>query len=181
MSRFVGVSKLITTATRNKTCLLSNQKLATCYVGFSSKRLSSTNQVPTELAPTEVANKVTEVVDPPFVELGLADGWMPYSFVESLFETLHTYTGLPWWATIAIGTLTMRAVTFPIFVNSRKYATRMSNHGAKTSVSLLLILCTNFFFITKQFHSGLSYIVNLIKLVLCISKLYMLKFNINLV
>jgi len=133
MSRFVGVSKLITTATRNKTCLLSNQKLATCYVGFSSKRLASTNQVPTELAPTEVANKVTEVVDPPFVELGLADGWMPYSFVESLFETLHTYTGLPWWATIAIGTLTMRAVTFPIFVNSRKYATRMSNHGAKTS------------------------------------------------
>ena len=131
MSRFIGASRLVRATLNSNQALLSNQKPASCIL--HSIRFSSTED---KLPVAEITDKVSSVVDPPFVELGLADGWMPYNFVEGLFETLHTTTGLPWWATITLATVAMRTVTFPIFVNSRKYTTRMSNHGSKTSVSL---------------------------------------------
>ena len=134
MSRFIGASRLVRATLKSNQALLSNHKPATTFL--HPIRFSSTENADSSLPVAEITEQVPVVVDPPFVELGLADGWMPYNFVEGLFETMHLTTGLPWWATITLATVAMRAITFPIFVNSRKYTTRMSNHGSKTSVSL---------------------------------------------
>jgi len=66
-------------------------------------------------------------VDPSFIELGLASGHWPHHYLQSLLELVNTGTELPWFATIALGTLIFRVVTLPIFIKQRKYAVVQAN------------------------------------------------------
>lgn len=51
--------------------------------------------------------------------IGLAKSWWwPPDLIQHVLEIVHVYTGLPWWATIALTTLSVRAVLFPIYVKS---------------------------------------------------------------
>jgi len=84
--------------------------------------------------PVEVIEAVSQVVvDPPFAELGLGTGWMPYNLIELGFEKLHLALDLPWWGTITVGAIIVRTLTLPLFINSKKYNIRMSNESATTS------------------------------------------------
>ncbi|KAI5956033.1 hypothetical protein KGF57_003519 [Candida theae] len=58
--------------------------------------------------------------------IGLAQGWGPTSIIEKLLEFTHVYTGLPWWGTIAVLTVAIRVVLFPLYVKASSNATRMS-------------------------------------------------------
>lgn len=42
--------------------------------------------------------------------MGLDFGWGPTAFTQSLLESIYIYTGLPWWATISLTALLIRAV-----------------------------------------------------------------------
>uniref|UniRef100_H2Y4N8 Membrane insertase YidC/Oxa/ALB C-terminal domain-containing protein n=1 Tax=Ciona savignyi TaxID=51511 RepID=H2Y4N8_CIOSA len=66
------------------------------------------------------------VVDPPFVEIGLAAGYWPWHFIQSGLETFYIATGCPWWLTIIMGTMSLRLLTFPIFVHTRKFGIKSS-------------------------------------------------------
>jgi len=66
-------------------------------------------------------------VDPSFIELGLASGHWPHHYLQSLLELVNTGTELPWFATIALGTLIFRVITLPIFIKQRKYAVVQAN------------------------------------------------------
>lgn len=51
--------------------------------------------------------------------IGLAKSWWwPPDLVQHLLEVVHVSTGLPWWATIAVVTISVRALLFPIYVKS---------------------------------------------------------------
>ena len=43
-------------------------------------------------------------------ELGLDYGWGPTAFMETLLEHVHVYLGTPWWASIVISVLIVRAL-----------------------------------------------------------------------
>ncbi|CAK9442168.1 uncharacterized protein LODBEIA_P59110 [Lodderomyces beijingensis] len=58
--------------------------------------------------------------------IGLGQGWGPTSIIENLLEMCHVYTGLPWWGTIAVVTVAVRVVLFPLYVKASSNATRMS-------------------------------------------------------
>ena len=45
-------------------------------------------------------------------ELGLDYGWGPTALMETLLEHVHIYLGTPWWASIGISVLVVRAVLF---------------------------------------------------------------------
>ncbi|GME67602.1 unnamed protein product [[Candida] boidinii] len=50
--------------------------------------------------------------------VGLAQGWWPSDIMQTIFEYVHVFSGLPWWATIVVTTLGVRLALFPLFVKS---------------------------------------------------------------
>ncbi|KAF7395698.1 hypothetical protein HZH68_009748 [Vespula germanica] len=60
-----------------------------------------------------------------FESLGLG-GYSPVGIVQTCMEWLHISYNLPWWTTIAIGTLAVRIFMFPLVINSQRYSAKMS-------------------------------------------------------
>lgn len=63
-----------------------------------------------------------------FQSLGLAQSWWwPPDFFQHIFELMHVYSGLPWWASIMAVTIAMRTLLFPLYLKA-------SDHSAKMTV-----------------------------------------------
>ncbi|XP_030831141.1 mitochondrial inner membrane protein OXA1L isoform X2 [Strongylocentrotus purpuratus] len=77
-----------------------------------------------------IASTAQDILQPvgevPFTELGLA-GYTPIGFLQSGLEMLHVSAGLPWWASIVVGTLIVRACVFPLMLKNMKYTIRLNN------------------------------------------------------
>ncbi|GMM45448.1 membrane insertase [Pichia kluyveri] len=50
--------------------------------------------------------------------VGLVDGWWPSDIIQQILEYVHVFSGLPWWATIAVTTVGCRMLLFPLFMKS---------------------------------------------------------------
>lgn len=50
--------------------------------------------------------------------VGLVDGWWPSDIIQQVLEYVHVFSGLPWWATIAVTTVGFRVFLFPLFMKS---------------------------------------------------------------
>ncbi|XP_039274728.2 uncharacterized protein LOC120348624 [Styela clava] len=87
---------------------------------------SVTSTVTADPGVTEVITGA--IIDPPFIELGLASSWFPNHLVHQLLEFVHTSTDLQWWSTIIIGTCIIRIVSMPLYIYTRKYSVRYNNH-----------------------------------------------------
>lgn len=62
-----------------------------------------------------------------FQSVGLAESWVsPTGFFQHVFEYVHVYTGLPWWATILGVTVATRLLMAPLYVSSSDTAARMA-------------------------------------------------------
>ncbi|TYZ69232.1 hypothetical protein PybrP1_005009 [[Pythium] brassicae (nom. inval.)] len=57
--------------------------------------------------------------------VGSSDSWALVQGVQSVIETIHTTTGLPWWATLLATGVTFRAAVFPLFVYQVKATQRL--------------------------------------------------------
>ena len=58
--------------------------------------------------------------------LGLGALYTPVGLVQILLDSLHASTGLPWWGTVAITTVLLRVVLFPLSVKFAKNASKMA-------------------------------------------------------
>ena len=58
--------------------------------------------------------------------LGLGALYTPVGLAQILLDSLHASTGLPWWGTVAIATVVMRILLFPLSVKFAKNATKMA-------------------------------------------------------
>ena len=61
-----------------------------------------------------------------FASIGLG-GHSPAGMIQSMLEWMHLHTGLPWWGSIALCTVVLRLVLFPLIVHLQKNAIRMNN------------------------------------------------------
>lgn len=60
--------------------------------------------------------------------IGLAKTWWwPADVIQHALELVHVYTGLPWWGTICVVTLTVRLLMFPVYVKSSDTIARNSH------------------------------------------------------
>jgi YidC/Oxa1 family membrane protein insertase len=59
--------------------------------------------------------------------VGLVDGWWPSDIIQQVLEYVHVFSGLPWWATIAISTIGFRILLFPLFMKSSDTMARSQN------------------------------------------------------
>lgn len=89
-----------------------------------------------EVVPPVPAAPVPEVVDAgALVEhgegtlqsMGLG-GWAPSGMVQHCLDLLHSSTGLPWWATIALGTVVVKLLVFPAIIKGQKNSIHMNNN-----------------------------------------------------
>ncbi|PVH71114.1 hypothetical protein DL98DRAFT_577557 [Cadophora sp. DSE1049] len=58
-------------------------------------------------------------------ELGLDYGWGPTSVMQFIIEHIHVYAGTPWWVSISLAAIAMRAVLFKPYVDAAENAARM--------------------------------------------------------
>lgn len=60
--------------------------------------------------------------------IGLAKTWWwPPDVIQHALETVHVYTGLPWWGTICTVTILVRLLMFPVYVKSSDTIARNSH------------------------------------------------------
>lgn len=82
------------------------------------------------------APEIAELVagaEPTFASLGLG-GWTPVGIVQNCMEFLHIGLDLPWWGCIAIGTVVVRTLLFPLVIASQRNAAKMNNHMPQLQV-----------------------------------------------
>jgi YidC/Oxa1 family membrane protein insertase len=58
-------------------------------------------------------------------KLGLDYGWGPTSLVQWILEHVHVYAGTPWWATIALTAVILRAVMVKSMVDATKTSAKL--------------------------------------------------------
>ncbi|XP_010508013.1 PREDICTED: mitochondrial inner membrane protein OXA1-like [Camelina sativa] len=106
-------------------------------LGLSSCRYMSSTQpewsdkvdgidfVATEIVPDEIVEAVTttsQAVPAAVNEVAIAaaDSAFPVAALQHLIDGVHSFTGLNWWASIALTTVLIRGVTVPILLNQLK-------------------------------------------------------------
>lgn len=74
---------------------------------------------------------VTSSISPPVYEhlgflkeMGLDYGWGPTAFVQTLLEHVHVYLGTPWWASITISMLIIRAALLKFYLDAADSSAR---------------------------------------------------------
>jgi YidC/Oxa1 family membrane protein insertase len=74
---------------------------------------------------------ITSSVGPPVYEhlgflkeMGLDYGWGPTAFMETLLEHVHIYAGTPWWASIAISMVVIRAALLKFYFDAADTSAR---------------------------------------------------------
>ncbi|KMY98889.1 mitochondrial inner membrane protein OXA1L [Drosophila simulans] len=65
--------------------------------------------------------------EPSFASIGLG-GWSPVGMVQNCMEFLHCTWEIPWWGTIAIGTLAVRTIIFPLVILAQRNSAKMNNN-----------------------------------------------------
>ncbi|XP_052894821.1 mitochondrial inner membrane protein OXA1L [Anopheles moucheti] len=83
-------------------------------------------------AAPEIAD-IVSAAEPAFATLGLG-GWTPVGIVQNCMEFLHIGLDLPWWGCIAIGTVVVRTLLFPLVIASQRNAAKMNNHMPQLQV-----------------------------------------------
>lgn len=78
-------------------------------------------------APTEPLGLAAGAPDAGLVAAAAADGWSPLAAVQSALVLAHDASGLPWWATIAAGTLAMRLVVLPAVLYQQRQHARFAH------------------------------------------------------
>lgn len=112
-------------------CLASARNISTTPVALNSAivktpQIPAIPSIPDAPAIPEIANLAAAGVEPSFQSLGLG-GWWPPGIIQSCLEFLHVSCGLPWWASIVIGTVCVRLLVSPLVIMSQRSAATMNN------------------------------------------------------
>uniref|UniRef100_A0A182NMD1 Membrane insertase YidC/Oxa/ALB C-terminal domain-containing protein n=1 Tax=Anopheles dirus TaxID=7168 RepID=A0A182NMD1_9DIPT len=86
--------------------------------------------------PLQGAPEIADIVagaEPAFSTLGLG-GWTPVGIVQNCMEFLHIGLDIPWWGCIAIGTVVVRTLLFPLVIASQRNAAKMNNYMPQLQV-----------------------------------------------
>ncbi|ESQ39291.1 hypothetical protein EUTSA_v10001727mg [Eutrema salsugineum] len=77
----------------------------------------------TEVVPDQIIESVTTSQAVPAINevaIAAADSVFPVAALQHLIDGVHSFTGLNWWASIALTTVIIRGVTVPILLNQLK-------------------------------------------------------------
>lgn len=75
----------------------------------------------------EVVQKLAANGEATIESIGLG-GWSPVGMVQQCLDFVHVGMGLPWWGTIAVGTVVVRTLLFPLVILAQRNAAKMHNN-----------------------------------------------------
>ncbi|XP_016989012.1 mitochondrial inner membrane protein OXA1L [Drosophila rhopaloa] len=75
----------------------------------------------------DVLDVVNLAGEPSFASIGLG-GWSPVGMVQNCMEFLHCTWDIPWWGAIAMGTLAVRTIIFPLVILAQRNSAKMNNN-----------------------------------------------------
>ncbi|GKV11159.1 hypothetical protein SLEP1_g22438 [Rubroshorea leprosula] len=114
----------------NFSFLLSNGYFSCRYMsttaGDGSDKVELMSDVAEVLSDTtmEVVASQAPVVNE--VAIAAADSWLPVAMLQHFIDTVHSFTGLNWWASIVVTTLLIRGATFPLLINQLKSTAKLT-------------------------------------------------------
>ncbi|XP_044577437.1 mitochondrial inner membrane protein OXA1L isoform X1 [Cotesia glomerata] len=74
----------------------------------------------------EIVAATNALGEPTLASVGLG-GWWPTGIAQQYLELIHVSLDLPWWATIALGTVIVRTMLFPLVIISQRNAAHLHN------------------------------------------------------
>ncbi|KAG0462227.1 hypothetical protein HPP92_020703 [Vanilla planifolia] len=90
------------------------------------------NDVAEVLTDTGIESSITTAVPsiptpfPGEVAAAAADSFLPVAALQHLIDSVHSFTGLNWWASIAVTTLMIRGATLPFLINQLKATMKLN-------------------------------------------------------
>lgn len=82
---------------------------------------------PPPIPTAEFVEKAVTLTEPTFASIGLG-GWTPVGLVQNCMEFLHIGLDMPWYAAIALGTVVVRSLLFPLVILAQRNAAKMNNY-----------------------------------------------------
>ncbi|XP_063701399.1 mitochondrial inner membrane protein OXA1L [Culicoides brevitarsis] len=135
-SRSLHISTKNANLTKNRRFVLDSVSLVRFASTSPIKDLPPIPEAPPIPAfPETTTSSVTETVvnqlaangEPTFASIGLG-GWTPKGIVENCMEYLHCTLDIPWWGAIAIATIVVRSVIFPLVIIQQRNNAVMHNN-----------------------------------------------------
>ncbi|XP_051169716.1 mitochondrial inner membrane protein OXA1L-like [Leptopilina boulardi] len=107
-------------------CFSSSSVYNTSFVRYASTSETPITPLQEELplipdAPI-IPPEITEVIgEASLRSFELGSYYTPVGWMQHLLFSIHTTCGLPWWATIIVGTTILRCATLPIFIATQRH------------------------------------------------------------
>ncbi|KAF6995007.1 hypothetical protein CFC21_011586 [Triticum aestivum] len=115
------------------------------HSGLPRRSFSSSAPAPAPDPPGEVDAAASVLVDavassvpapfPGEVAAAAADSFFPFAALQHLIDTIHTFTGLNWWASIALTAVLIRTAVIPFTVSHQKSGEKI--HAMKPEVDAI--------------------------------------------
>lgn len=95
-------------------------------VGEASDKIEMMSDVAGVLTDTTVQAVASQAAAVNEVAIAAADSYLPVKALQYFIEGVHSFTGLNWWASIALATLLIRGATAPLLINQLKATTKLT-------------------------------------------------------
>ncbi|OWM70387.1 mitochondrial inner membrane protein OXA1-like [Punica granatum] len=115
---------------RDRSLLLSASFLGLgssfCRSMSSASGESSDDGILAEVITERTADVASQVPAMSEVAVAAADSAYPVAALQHLIDGVHSFTGLNWWASIAMTTILIRGATVPLLINQLKSTSKLS-------------------------------------------------------
>ncbi|XP_040987233.1 mitochondrial inner membrane protein OXA1-like isoform X3 [Juglans microcarpa x Juglans regia] len=95
-------------------------------VGDGSEKIEIMSDVAGVLTDTTVEAVASQASAVNEVAIAAADSFLPVQALQYLIDAVHSFTGLNWWASIALTTLLIRGATLPLLINQLKATAKLT-------------------------------------------------------
>ncbi|KAF5460552.1 hypothetical protein F2P56_020416 [Juglans regia] len=95
-------------------------------VGDGSDKIEIISDVPGVFTDTTIQAVVSQVPAVNEVAIAAADSFLPIQVLQYFIDGVHSFTGLNWWACIALTTLLIRGATLPLLINQLKATAKLT-------------------------------------------------------
>ncbi|XP_057967532.1 mitochondrial inner membrane protein OXA1-like [Malania oleifera] len=95
-------------------------------IGEGSDKIEYMSDVAGVLSDTTVDAVASQAPAVSEVAVAAADSFFPVAALQYLIDGVHSFTGLNWWASIAITTILIRGATVPLLINQLKTTSKLT-------------------------------------------------------
>ncbi|CAI5701474.1 unnamed protein product [Peronospora effusa] len=112
----LGIRQTPLSRARNVLCLQTTLPASIASFFLDNRQFSTSDATPLTLEMTMTDGQLTDAAATVASNSTGHEPWAIVQGVQAVLETVHTTTGLPWWATLMLSGVTLRAAIFPFYV-----------------------------------------------------------------